>query len=72
MELTRGQIRQDIEAYQDRLSKVEAKLNDLPQKGHTWKENNKIRETRRALLSEIRHVKTLIGYAQQALAETVG
>jgi predicted nucleic acid-binding Zn-ribbon protein len=64
-DLTRKQIENDIEAYQNRLNRAEAKLNDLP---HSLM-GRKLRDARRVLLSEIRHVKTLIDYAQEALAE---
>jgi hypothetical protein len=67
MELNKEQIERDIKAYRDRLGRAEAKLNDLPKKGSTWKESSKIRLTRRALLSEIRHIKTLMSYANEAL-----
>jgi hypothetical protein len=65
--LTKKQIERDIETYQDRLSKAEAKLSGLP--GRLW--GRKLTRTRRALLSEIKHVKTLTGYAQEALAEMI-
>jgi hypothetical protein len=71
MELTKEQIERDIEDYGARLGKAKAKLNDLPQQGNTWKERNRIRLARRALLSEIQLLKTMIGYARQALAEVV-
>jgi hypothetical protein len=66
MELTKEQIECDIEAYRDRLSKAEDKLNELPE----GLKGRKLAQTRRVLLSEIRHVKTLIGYAQEALNDS--
>lgn len=71
MPLTKEEIERDIAAYQDRLSRAEAKLKDLPNKGKTWKERSKVRATRRVLLAEIRHVRTLINYAEAALTEVV-
>jgi hypothetical protein len=65
MKLTKEQIERDVKAYQDRLSRAEAKLGELP--GRLW--GRKLVQTRRVLLSEIRHIKTLIGYAREALAE---
>jgi hypothetical protein len=64
-DLTKEQIEQDIEAYRNRLNRAEARPNDLPRKLI----GRKLRQTRQVLLSEIRHVRTLIGYAQEALAE---
>jgi hypothetical protein len=63
--LTREQIEHDIEAYEDRLRMAQDKLSVLPGRLR----GRKLAQTRRALLSEIRHVKTLIGYAQGALME---
>ena len=65
MELNKEQIERDIQDYQDRLSKAQTKLNELPRK----LKGLKLRQTRRVLLSEIRHVRTLLDYAQEALAE---
>ena len=68
MRLTEESIRADIKAYQDRLSRAEAKLFDLP----GGLKGRKLAQTRRVLLSKIRHVQTLINYAQEALTEVVG
>ena len=65
MELNKDQIEQDIETYQGRLSRAQTKLNELPRNLM----GKKLKQTRRVLLSEIRHVRTLIDYAQEALAE---
>lgn len=62
--LTKEQIECDIETYKDRISRAEGKLSELPGR----LKGRKLAQTRRVLLSEIRHVKTLIGYAEEALA----
>ena len=67
MRLTEEMIRADIAAYQNRLSRAEDKLNELP----GGLNGRKLAQTRRVLLSEIRRVQTLIKYAQGALAEVV-
>ena len=65
MELNKKQIEHEIRSYQDRLGKAQAKLNELPRK----LKGLKLKQARRALLSEIRHARTLISYATEALAE---
>lgn len=64
-DLTKEQIKRDIKAYRDRLNRAQAKLNELPRKLI----GRKLTQARRVLIAEIKHVKTLIGYAEGALAE---
>ena len=63
--MNKKQIEHEIRSYQDRLGKAQAKLNELPRK----LKGLKLKQARRALLSEIRHARTLISYATEALAE---
>ena len=63
MELTKEQIEQDIEGYQDRLSNAQEKLAAMPVKG------KRIRAPRRKLEAEAAHVLGLIRLASEALAD---
>lgn len=66
-ELSKETIKADIKSYQDRLSKVQERLDALPPKGCISPEGRKLKRDRRELEVEIEHVKRLIGYAEGAL-----
>ena len=67
--LTEETIREDMKAYQDRLDKVQDKLDDLPVRGSSWKDTRKIKVTRHRLEAEVVHVQGLIRLASAALTE---
>jgi hypothetical protein len=65
--LTKNEILNDIKNYESRILLAEKKLYALPAAGFTLKERKKIKNKRRALLSEIDHVRGLISMAEEAL-----
>ena len=60
-------IRQDIEQFRERISKAQAKLNELPDTAWTPKDRKKLKTQRKVLVDEIAHVKGLINIAEEAL-----
>jgi hypothetical protein len=66
--LTDADILADIIAYEDRIGDAQEKLDALPADADTWKEKKKLKEKRRALGDEIRHVRNLINIAEEALS----
>jgi hypothetical protein len=69
LELTGDDILKNIEAYEKRIRNAREKLSELPAAGSTLKELKKIKNKRRALLSEIDHVRGLISMAEEALTQ---
>ncbi len=67
MTITKQDIEQDIEGYEQRILGIRKNLFKLPARGRTGKENWKIKNTRRKLLQEIEHVERLKSWALEAL-----
>ena len=65
--LTDADILADIIVFEDKIGAVQAKLDALPADAATWKEKKKLKEKRRALEDEIRHVRNMINIAEEAL-----
>jgi len=64
LKLTIAQIKAEIAAYRKRIEDAKQKLDDLQHRIMPWK---KKRDQERALRNEIKHVKQLIKYAEDAL-----
>jgi hypothetical protein len=69
MTSTKRDIEEDIRRYTRRKNKLVQELDALPPKGRMPAEGKKLRQTRRRLEREIKHVETLIGWAKEALYE---
>ena len=67
--LTKEEIQQDIEAYNQRLEGARLKLSALPDGVSDWKQRKKVQASRRALESEIANVRQILLYAADALRE---
>ncbi len=67
--LTEETIREDMKDYQDRLDKVQAKLDAQSVKGSSSGETRKITATRYRLEAGVAHVLGLIRLASEAMAE---
>ena len=68
LELSQEDIRQEIQAFQDRITAAKAKLAGLPLDASDWNERKRLRLQRQALEAEVIHVKGLIKIAMTALA----
>lgn len=71
IELTTESILKDIEGFQARISEAKNKLAGLPGGYLSYPEHKKREKQRRELEDEIDHVKILIGYAEEALDDTI-
>ena len=69
MELTTASIKADLEGFNQRIAGAELKLSALPVSKY---DSRKTKAARRALHAEVDHIRTLIGYATDALREVDG
>ena len=67
IELTNEMILDDIAGFEQRIETAREKLAELPAGRLPFKEYKIRKRRRRDLESEIEHVKSLIGYATEAL-----
>ena len=59
----------DIARFNERISRARDGLSKLPVSVSIYSECNRVMAARRKLLFEISHVKTMVGYARDALSE---
>ena len=69
LELTRENILNDIEIFEQRIRAAEEKIAALPQTANGYKKRKKLRLKRRVLKQEIGHVNGLIAIASKALED---
>ncbi len=67
MVITRAEIKEDIEAFNKRITDAENKLNALPLVAGTWQARARVKVQRQALNDNIRHIRQLIIYAREGL-----
>ena len=60
MQIIDETIREDIEKFNDQISKAQAKLAALPATAGTYKDRMKLKAKRKALVDDISHVRGLI------------
>jgi len=68
--ITNAEIKQDIEDFELRIQAAQQKLSELPAGQLPYQEHKRREQQRRVYEDEIKHVKRLIGYAEEALTET--
>ena len=71
MQLTIKDILNDIEGFQERIFAAQTKLNLLPAGYLPYPEHKKRKQQQHQFEDDIRHLKTLRGYAQDAIDENV-
>jgi hypothetical protein len=67
--LTNEMIRSDLAGYQGRLQAARDRLAELPTAAGTWPEQKKLKEQKRILRDEIKHVRYLMAIATEALSK---
>ena len=65
--LTTGMISRDIEKFNERISKAQKQLEELPTGFLPFKDHKTREKQRRECESEVRHVRQLIRYASTGL-----
>lgn len=66
-QITIKDIKEDIAAFEARISAAQTKLDMLPDGFLPISEHKRREKQRKDLLDEIDHVKRLLGYAREAL-----
>ena len=69
LKLTEQDILKDIEGYQDRLNKAQAKLDAVPANGANPAKNRKLKIRRNKLRTQIQVAKLTVQLARDALME---
>ena len=67
MSISISDIQNDISEYQDRISKAQVDLANLPAGYLPYQEHKKREKVRRDLQAEVKHVQGLIGYAHEGI-----
>ena len=67
--ITDENIMSDIQEYESRIQEAELELSKLPTAQLPYQQHKAREATRRELKSESEHVRRLLGYAAEALAE---
>jgi len=67
MNLTIENIQRDIVAFQSRIAKAKAEIDELPSGRLPFKEHKKRERIRREGKAEIKHVRQLIRYAKEGI-----
>jgi hypothetical protein len=66
--ITDEDIREDIRGFEQRIQDARDKLSALPATAETWQARKKLKEKRKILTDEIKHVRNLIGIGTEALS----
>ncbi len=66
--LTNDMILEDIRGFEKRIQGAKGQLSKLQETAETWETRKKLKEKRKILTDEIKHVRNLIGIGADALS----
>ena len=69
LQLTDEMILSDIAGYEQKIEMAKKKMAELPESAVSWLERKKLKDKKRALESDIKHISHIIKYAIEARNE---